>query len=90
MPEDLDSNKPVNSFLLNYIFNHIEHEWLMPDTELGSKRELLTTAAYICVKYGYSLQGYEGLWVDCQRLINGIHFRNYYDTSSIRDRMLDV
>ena len=35
------------------------------------------TAAYICVTYGYSLRGYEGLWFDFQRLINGIYIENY-------------
>ena len=34
------------------------------------------TAAYICVIYGYSLRGYEGFWVDFQRLIDGIHIVN--------------
>ena len=30
-------------------------------------------ASYICVVYGYSLRGYEGFWVDCNRLIKHIH-----------------
>ena len=36
--EESDRNKPVNSFLVNYILNHIEHEWVIPDTEPGRKR----------------------------------------------------
>ena len=77
MLEDSDWNKPVNSLVVNYILNHIRHKWVMLDTEPFRKRELLTTAAYICVTYGYYLQGYNGLCVDCQQLIDGITIGNY-------------
>ena len=63
----------MKSLVVNYILNHIEHEWVIPDTEPGRKRELLMTAAYIFVTYVYYLRGYKGLWVDCQQLIDGIH-----------------
>ena len=33
--------------------------------------------AYICVTYGYTLWGYEGLLVDCQHIIYGINIGNY-------------
>ena len=33
MIEDSDWNKPVNSLVVNYRFNHIEYEWVMPDTD---------------------------------------------------------
>ena len=66
----------MNSLVVNYILNHIEHEWVITDIDTCSKRELLMTADYICVTYGYSLRGYEGFWVDCQRLIDGIHIGN--------------
>ena len=49
----------------------------MPDTDPCSKGELLTNAAYICVTYSYYLQEYEGLWVDFQRLMDGIHIVKY-------------
>ena len=35
------------------------------------------TASYICVTCGYSLRGYEGLCVDSQRLMDGIHLGKY-------------
>ena len=38
MPEDSDRNKSVNSLLENYILNHIEHEWVMPNTYTFRKR----------------------------------------------------
>ena len=31
--EDSYWNKPVNSLVVNYRFNHIEYEWVMPDTD---------------------------------------------------------
>ena len=31
--EDSYWNKPVNSLVANYSFNHIEYEWVMPDTD---------------------------------------------------------
>ena len=77
MPEDLDRNKPVNSLVVNYICNHIEHESVMPDTDSCRNRELFITAAYICMTYGNSLRCYEGFWVDCQRLVYGIHIGKY-------------
>ena len=43
IPEDSNRNKPVNYLVVNYISNHIEHEWVMPDTDPCSKRELLMT-----------------------------------------------
>ena len=49
----------------------------MPNSEPCSKSELLMTADYICVTYGYSLQGCKGLWVDYQHLIDGIHIGKY-------------
>ena len=76
MTEDSDRNKPVNSLVVNYILNHIKHEWVMPDTNPCRNRELLMTADYICVTYGYSLRGYEWFWVDCQRFIDGINIGN--------------
>ena len=77
MLEDSYRNKPVNYLLVNYILNHIEHEWVMPNTEPCRNREILMTATYICVAYGYSLRGYKGLWVYCQRLIDEIHIVKY-------------
>ena len=50
-----DWNKPVNALVVNYILNHIEHEWVMPDTEPCGNREILMTAAYICVTYSFYL-----------------------------------
>ena len=35
------------------------------------------TASYICVTYGYSLRGYDGFWVDLQRLMDRIHLRKH-------------
>ena len=49
----------------------------MTDTDPCRNQELLTTVAYICVTYSYSLWGYEGFWVDYQRLIDGIHIGKY-------------
>ena len=77
MTEYSDQNKAVNSLVVNYILNYIEYEWGMPDTEPCRKREILMTLAYICVAYGYYLRGYTGFWVNCQRLIDGIHIGNY-------------
>ena len=77
IPGDSDRNKPVNSLVVNYILNHIKHEWVVPDTEPCRKRELFMNAAYICVTYGYSLWGYRCFWVDWTRLIDGIHIGNY-------------
>ena len=65
MPEDSDRNKPVNSLVVNYILNHIKHEWVIPDTEPCSKREILINVAYTCVTCGYYLRGYKGFWFDC-------------------------
>ena len=57
IPEDSDWNKPMNSLVVNYILNNIEHEWEMTDTDPCRKRELLMTTDYICVAYGYSMWG---------------------------------
>ena len=64
MPEDSDQNKPLNSLVINYILNDIDHKCVELDTDRERKRDLLMDASYICVKYGYSLRGYEGFWVD--------------------------
>ena len=40
MIEDSDCNKPVNSLVVNYILNHIEHERVIPDTKPCRRREL--------------------------------------------------
>ena len=77
IPEDLGFNKPVNYLVVNYILNHTKHYWVMPDTEAGRQRKQLMTVAYISVTYGYSLRGYRGFWVYCQRLIDGIHIGKY-------------
>ena len=45
MPEDSYFNKPVNSLVVNYILNHIELDWVMPNTDPGSNRELLVSAS---------------------------------------------
>ena len=47
----------------------------MLDTEPRKKREILIAVAYICVTYGYAMQGYKGFWVDLHHIIDGIpHF----------------
>ena len=53
--EESDRNKSVNSWVVDYIFNHIENKWVMPNTEPCRKRELSMKAAYICLMYGYYL-----------------------------------
>ena len=45
IPEYSDLNKTVNSVVVNYILNNVEHEWVMPNTEPSRNRELLMTAA---------------------------------------------
>ena len=77
MPEDLDRNKPLNYLVINYILNDINHEWFGSETYQERKSELLMTASYICVAYRYSLRGYDGLWIDSQRLMYGVHFVKY-------------
>ena len=72
MLEDSDRNNPLKYFVVNYILNDIEHEWLGSETDQDRERELLMTASYMCVTYGYSLRGYEGFWVDLQRLMDDI------------------
>ena len=73
IPEESDQNKPLNSLVINYILNYIDHEWVGSDYDQERKRDMLMTASYICVTYGYSLRGYEVLWVYLQRLMDGIH-----------------
>ena len=73
MPEDSGRNKPLKSLVINYILNDIAHEWVVSETDQKMKRYPLMTASYICVTYGYSVRGYEGLWVDLQWLMDGIH-----------------
>ena len=75
--EDSDHIKPVNSLVVNYILNHIEYEWVIPDTDPCRKRKLFMTADYICVMYGYSMWGYERFWVYFRRLVDGIHIGKY-------------
>ena len=58
--------------------SYIKHEWFGSETDKDRKRELLTTTSYIYVAYGYSLRGYEGFWVDSQRLTDGIHLIKHY------------
>ena len=77
MPVDSDRDKPVNSKIVSFILDRIEYEWSDPDTLSDRGRELLMAAAYICVVYGYSLRGYEGFWVDCDRLIKHIHIGKF-------------
>ena len=38
IPKDPDWNKPVNLLVVDYILNHIEHEWVIPGTETVRKR----------------------------------------------------
>ena len=77
MTEDSDRNKPVSYLVVNYVLNNIKHKWVIPNTEPCRKRELLMNVDYICVTYGYYMQGYEGFRFDCQRLIDRIHIGNY-------------
>ena len=77
MPEYSYRNKPLNYLVVNYILNDIKHVWVGSETDQERKRELLMTASYICVTYGYSLRGYEGFWIDSQRLMDGIHLRKH-------------
>ena len=64
MLEYSDQNKPLNSLVINYILDDIDHRCVGSDTDQERKRDLLMDASYICLKYGYSLRGYEGFWVD--------------------------
>ena len=64
--------------MITYILNDIDHEWVGSETDQESKRDLLMTPSYICVTYGYSLIGYEGLWVDSQRFMDSIHLVKHY------------
>ena len=74
IPEDSQRNKPLKSLVIKYILNDIEHKWVGSETDQDRKRDLVMTASYIYVAYVYSLRGYEGLWLDFQRLMDGIHF----------------
>ena len=75
--EDSDQNKTLNYLVINYNLNYTDHIWVGSDTDQERKRELLMNASYICMKYGYSLRGYEGFWVDSQCLMDGIHLRKH-------------
>ena len=33
VPDDLDQKTPMNYLVVNYILNHIKHEWVMPETD---------------------------------------------------------
>ena len=58
IPEDSDRNKPLNSLVINYILNDIDHKWVGSETDQDSKRYLLMNASYICMTYSYSLRVY--------------------------------
>ena len=74
IPEDSDRNKPLKSLVIKYILNDIEHKWAGSETDQDRKRDLVMTASYIYVAYGYSLRGYEWFWVESQQLTDGINF----------------
>ena len=78
MPEYSYRNKPLNYLVVNYILNDIKHVWVGSETDQERKTKMLTTAGYIYVTYDYSLRGYEGLWVDSKRLMDGIHMGKHY------------
>ena len=73
MPQDVKKNKPMSSIIVGYVLDALEAEWTSLETSDERKRIVLMSAAYICVTFGYSLRGNEGLWVDAQRLIDGIN-----------------
>ena len=73
MPQDVKKNKPMSSIIVGYVLDALETEWANAATSDSRKRILLMSAAYICVTFGFSLRGNEGLWVDAQRLIDGIN-----------------
>lgn len=68
MPEDSERNKPFSSVMILFILNQIELEYLDPSTPPDRRRMVLMTAAYLCATFGYSLRGWEGLWLDAFRL----------------------
>ncbi len=73
MPQETRRNKPMTSVMVGYVVDELEIEWTAPDTHAARKRIILMTAAYMCVTFGFSLRGNEGLWVDADRLIEGIN-----------------
>ncbi len=72
MPAMTKQNKPITGRLVKAILDRIEAEWIDPDTTDERRRLLTMCGGYISVTYGYSLRGNEGLWVDAERLIEGI------------------
>ena len=55
--EDSDRDKCLNSLVTNYILNDTDHEWVGSRNYQERNREMLVTASYISVTYGYSLIG---------------------------------
>ena len=72
MPQVSKRNLPFTSEMINFILERLEEEWFKENLEDGSRRIALMTAAYLCVTYGYSLRGNEGLWVDTDKLCENI------------------
>ena len=72
MPKDDARNLPINSEMMLYILDDLEVELHDPTTPPRRKRAIIMTGAYLVITYGYSLRGYEGFWVDAERLCKHI------------------
>ena len=72
MPKDDSRNLPMNSTMILYILDELENRLFHPRVSRHDRRLLIMTGAYLVIAYGYSLRGYEGFWVDAQRLCDNI------------------
>ena len=77
IPEDSYRNKPLDYLVIKHILNDIEHKWFGSETDQERNRDLLMTANYTCVTYGYSLIWYDGFCVELKRLMDVINLRKH-------------
>ena len=72
MPEEVKRNVPLMGHTVAAMLKRMKREVMEEDVTTERRRELVMTGGYMCVTYGYSLRGNEGLWVCGDRLVEHI------------------
>ena len=73
MPVESQRNLPLLGTVVAAMLELMGKEAFDDRTDNERSRKLIMCGGYIAVTYGYSLRGYEGFWVDGDRLIEHIN-----------------
>jgi hypothetical protein len=72
MPSDSQRNMPLLGNVVSAVLDLMSKEIASGQSDEARVRRLTMCGGYISVAYGYSLRGYEGFWVDGDRLMKHI------------------